>query len=61
MIKKHIVELLIEANKDLSTIIDKLENQNSPFTNRQNIIDKTNRVISQLDNIVEKLEEEPHS
>lgn len=56
MIEKHIVELLIEANKQLSEIIDHLETLNPPFTERQKVIDATNSVISQLDSIVEKLE-----
>jgi hypothetical protein len=56
MIEKHIVELLIEANKDLSAIIDKLEMENPPFKDRQVVIDQTNSVIRQLDSIVEKLE-----
>lgn len=60
MIEKHIVELLIEADKKLSAIIDQLENQKPPFTNRQDVIDKTNSVISQLDKVVEKLEESSH-
>ena len=44
MIEKHIVELLIEANKDLYAIIDKLEDENPPLNDRQIVIDKTNNV-----------------
>ncbi len=55
MIEKHIVELLIEANKKIAAIIDSLEDQKPPFTHKQAIIDETNSVIRQLDSIVEKL------
>lgn len=56
MVEKHIMELLIEANKNLSSIIDQLTNEKPPFKDRQDIIDKTNSIIRQLDNVVEILE-----
>lgn len=53
--KKHIVELLVEANKQISNIINEMENKNSP--NDQIIIDEINDVIRQLDETVEMLED----
>jgi hypothetical protein len=55
MANKHIVELLIEANKKISEISNKVENENS--VNRQKIIDEINIVIRQLDHVVEQLGE----
>lgn len=55
MANKHIVELLIEANKKISEISNRVENENS--VNRQKIIDEINIVIRQLDHVVEQLGE----
>ncbi len=55
MIKKHVVELLIEANKQISNIITRMENDN--FHNKNKIIDEGNNVIRRLDGVVEHLEE----
>ena len=54
MTQKHIVELLVEANKNISDTIDKLENNSSE--NKEIIIRQVNDVIRQLDEIVEHLE-----
>ncbi|MHB1948043.1 MAG: hypothetical protein ACYCQI_08025 [Gammaproteobacteria bacterium] len=53
--KKHIIALLVEANKQISNIINEMEKANSPDT--QIIIDEINDVIRQLDETVELLEE----
>lgn len=52
----HMIELLVEANKKISTIISKTENHS--VKNTQEIIDDINHVISQLDAIVETLEKD---
>jgi hypothetical protein len=54
MIGKHIAEFLIESNKKLLSIIDKIHHENSPYTQPQNAIDDINDIIRQLDHIVEK-------
>lgn len=53
MAKRHIIELLVEANKQISTIITKMEG-GDPSTSA--IIDQVNDVIRQLDSVVEQLE-----
>jgi len=50
---KHVVESLIEANKMISQIIDKMERQSS---DRKVWIDDLNTIIRQLDHVVEDLE-----
>jgi len=54
MANKHIVELLVEANKGISGLITKLENDDSH--DYHVAIDYVNDVIRQLDNVVEHLE-----
>lgn len=54
MASKHIVELLVEANKQISSIATQVENQNS--LDKKIIINKVNDVIRQLDVVVEQLE-----
>ncbi len=51
--KKHIAELLIEADKRISRLIDNLEKND---VQNQMIIDEVNETIRQLDKIVESLE-----
>jgi hypothetical protein len=53
---KHIVESLIEANKKISQIIDKTQNEEEFKLNRQTWIDDLNAIIRQLDHLVEDLE-----
>lgn len=53
MANKHIAELLIEANKKIFEISNKVENDVSP--NKQKLIDEVNTVIRQLDHVVEQL------
>lgn len=52
---KHIAEQLIEANKTISQLITKLEDEQSP-SDRQACINNLNDIIRQLDHIVEHLE-----
>lgn len=54
MVKKHIVELLVEANKQISNVINKMESNNSQ--NNNVIINEVNDIIRQLDEVVEHLE-----
>lgn len=53
---KHMVELLVETNKELSQIIDHAEHETSLDTHKQVWIDSLNTVIRRLDHIVEDLE-----
>ncbi|HEX4045596.1 MAG TPA: hypothetical protein VHZ76_08020 [Gammaproteobacteria bacterium] len=53
---KHIAELLIEANKKISRIIDRLQKENASSTDRQDWINDLNTIIQQLDHAVEELE-----
>lgn len=55
---RHIVEVLVEANKNISKIIDKMQNEKSANPDRQDWIDDINEIISQLDHVVEHLEED---
>lgn len=52
---RHIVEILVEANKKISSVIDKMQDEKS--SDRQAWIGDVNEVISQLDHVVEHLEE----
>lgn len=52
---KQIVESLIEANKKINQVINKLQNEES--SDRKASIDDINGVIRQLDHIVEHLEQ----
>lgn len=54
--QRHIVELLIAANKKISEIIDKKEDEVAFKVNKQVWIDDLNNVIRQLDHIVEDME-----
>lgn len=56
MAGKHIVELLVEANKKIVQITDQIENEKSSDHDRQTWISDLNTVIRQLDHIVEDLE-----
>lgn len=53
---KHIVEKLIEANKKISQITNKMESHSTADTDQQAWIDDLNSIIRQLDHIVEDLE-----
>ncbi len=53
MENKHIIEVLIEANKSISTMIDKMQ---SDAANRKNCVDELNAIIRTLDHTVETLE-----
>lgn len=53
MAKRHVIELLVEANKQISGLITKMEG-GDPATS--SIIDQVNDVIRQLDKVVEQLE-----
>jgi len=53
---KHIVEKLIEANKKISQITNKMEGGSDVGADRQTWIDDLNSIIRQLDHIVEDLE-----
>lgn len=53
---KHIVETLIEANKKISQIIDKAEDESAFSSHKQAWIDDINTIIRQLDHTVEELE-----
>ena len=53
---KHIVEKLIEANKKISQITNKMEGGSDVGVDRQTWIDDLNSIIRQLDHIVEDLE-----
>jgi hypothetical protein len=53
---KLIVESLTEANKKILEISNKIENENLLGSNKQGCIDDLNRLIRQLDHIVETLE-----
>ena len=53
MENKHIIEVLIEANKSISAMIDKMQNEAS---DRQTCINQLNTIISKLDHTVEALE-----
>ena len=57
MANKHINETLIEANKSISTIIDKVEKGIASPQDKQQWIDDLNTIIRQLDHIVEDLEQ----
>lgn len=54
MANKHIAELLIETNKGISNLINKIQNDDSQ--NDKMIIENLNDAIRQLDKIVEDLE-----
>ncbi|HVW98998.1 MAG TPA: hypothetical protein VHA52_00940 [Candidatus Babeliaceae bacterium] len=51
---KHVAEQLIEANKKISGIINKIENDQSLADKL--LIQNINEVIRQLDSVVEQLE-----
>lgn len=53
---KHIVESLVEANKNITKIADKIENEEATPASHQVWVDDLNSIISQLDHIVEQLE-----
>jgi hypothetical protein len=55
---KHIVEILVETNKKITQITNQIENAKSSGADRQIWIDDLNTIISQLDHIVEHLEED---
>ncbi len=55
MAGKHIAEVLIEANKKISTIIDKIQTDDMQ-THKKNWIEDLNEIIRKLDHIVEDLE-----
>lgn len=54
--QRHIVELLIAANKKISAMIDKKEDEAAFKVNKQAWIDDLNSIIRQLDHIVEDME-----
>lgn len=56
MAKKHIAELLIEVNKKVSDITDKLLADDHAGSDKQDCIDDLNNIIRQLDHVVEELE-----
>lgn len=53
IMKKHIIELLDQANKQISDIINKMENSDMQD---KTIVNQVNDVIRQLDIVVEHLE-----
>lgn len=55
MAGKHIAEVLIEANKKISSIIDKIQTDDMQ-THKKNWIEDLNDIIRRLDHIVEDLE-----
>lgn len=55
MSDRHIVELLIEANKKIGKTIDQLENESAATSERQHVIDDLNDIIRDLDHVVENL------
>lgn len=55
MASKHIAEVLIEANKKISTIITKMQGDAASH-DKQKWIDDLNTIIRSLDHIVEELE-----
>lgn len=52
----HLVTELIEANKKIQQISNKIENENQAAFDKQSCIDDLNNVIRKLDHIVEHLE-----
>lgn len=55
MAKKHIVEILIETDKQINNLIAKLENDE--LNDNKVIINRVNELIRQLDGVVEQLED----
>ena len=55
MAGKHIAEVLIEANKKISTIIDTIQTDDLQ-THKRKWIEDLNDIIRTLDHIVEDLE-----
>ena len=55
MAGKHIAEVLIEANKKISAIIDKVQSDDMQ-AHKKNWIEDLNEIIRRLDHIVEDLE-----
>lgn len=53
MAKRHTIELLTEANKNISNLINKMESQDLESSV---VIDNVNDVIRELDKIVESME-----
>lgn len=56
MNNRHIVEVLVEANKNISKAIDKIQKDNSQSSDHQPLINELNNIIRDLDHIVEHLE-----
>ena len=53
---KHIAEVLIEANKKISNVINKMEREENSQVDIQTSIDDLNGIIRSLDHLVEDLE-----
>lgn len=56
MNNRHTVEILIEASKKISKVIDNVQSENPQASSPQRLIEDLNTIIRDLDHVVEGLE-----